>query len=161
MGKFYLSSTHIYLTRCHRPYLKASKHLFRKYSDNYLFLSKLFVVRLESIHIAYHLSGGRTMKVLFFATLLSVIASGCSTIEPTDGRKFDPKSKVQCMNICKEADMNFQSLVVVAGMAGCVCGVKDADKTSNIEAAMGGVVATILKEKENQKNNSNNSQKPQ
>lgn len=98
------------------------------------------------------------MKILFLTALLGFVASGCGTIEPTDGRTFDPKSKGQCMNICKEADMKFQSLVVVAGMAGCVCGLNDADKSSNVEAAMGGVVAKILKDKEDQEQEQGNSQ---
>lgn len=91
------------------------------------------------------------MKLSLFVSLLSLLAVGCSTVEPTAGKKFDVKSKLQCMDICKEADMSFQSLVVVGGMAGCVCGNKDIQKNSSVEGVMGGAIATMAaSEQQNQ-----------
>jgi hypothetical protein len=86
------------------------------------------------------------MKTLILITAL-IIFAGCSTLDPTAGRNFDPKSKVQCLDICKEADMTLQSLVVVGGMAGCVCGMKGSDKSSSVGGAIGGALAVVLEEK--------------
>lgn len=88
------------------------------------------------------------MKSALFLILLSMVITGCSTVDPTGGKRFDPQSKNQCMDICKEADMTFQSLVVVAGMAGCVCGNKEFQKSSNVGSVMGGIVAAITAEQQ-------------
>lgn len=58
-------------------------------------------------------------KGLFFLTAIFIFSSG-RTIDPTAERKFDSDSKGQCINICKEADMAPQSLVVLGGISDCV-----------------------------------------
>ncbi|MBF0208366.1 MAG: hypothetical protein HQK53_15925 [Oligoflexia bacterium] len=98
------------------------------------------------------------MKKLLVAFLLSLTLMSCATtISPTTGKKFDPKSKVECIDICKEVNMPLQALVVVAGMSGCVCGNKDMANVSNASGVMGGAVAEIIAQ-QYKNNNSNGSE---
>lgn len=87
-----------------------------------------------------------TSLVIF--VLLFFISSGCSTVDPTAGKNFDVKSKTRCIQICEQAEMKFQALVVVAGMAGCVCENNDSKKVSSTSAVMGGAVAALIQEQQ-------------
>ena len=89
------------------------------------------------------------MKFLKFVLIPAALTlSACSTLAPTAGKKFDVENKWQCAKLCAEADMTFEALVVVAGMSGCVCGVKAEQKSHNAGAVMGGAMAALLAEQE-------------
>lgn len=68
---------------------------------------------------------------------------GCATVDPTAGKKFDVESKRQCSNICRQVDMQFDALVVVGGMAGCVCGNRSPKQVDAAGGIIGGQVSVI------------------
>lgn len=82
------------------------------------------------------------MKVL----ILGFVLTSCSTLSPTGGgfKTFDPSAKKECQDICKQADMTFQALVVVGGMAGCVCQNRGVKASASESGVMGGAVATMI-----------------
>lgn len=96
------------------------------------------------------------MKLKLSLTMLCIVFASCSTVDPTAGKKFDPQSKNQCLAICQEADLSFQSLVVVAGMAGCVCGNKEFQKNGSTGSVMGGAVAAVIAEEQQQRQQASN-----
>lgn len=83
------------------------------------------------------------MKLNGLLLLLGIFMFGCATVDPTAGKKFDVESKSQCSNICRQVDMQFDALVVVGGMAGCVCGNRSSKQMSATGGVMGGQVAAI------------------
>jgi hypothetical protein len=85
----------------------------------------------------------RHFTKFFLALNILFICSCATTVEPTGGRSFDVQSKKQCIQICKQADMDFSALVVIGGMSGCVCDNKESKKTSST-GAMGGAVAVLI-----------------
>ena len=81
--------------------------------------------------------------IILFTFLFILMSEGCSTVDPTNGRKFNVENKKQCIQVCKEAQMSFDALVVVGGMSGCVCGNRTSSKSSDIGGIMGGQVAAL------------------
>ncbi len=70
-----------------------------------------------------------------------------SAAQRASGSDTIPKKNVnQCRALCESADLELQSIVIVANQTGCVCQVKQSATSGAAGAAGGGAVTVLLEQ---------------